>query len=69
MPSLRLLWIAEPPTSGGHETLRDIFLPELNLMVRRVMTVDGDLVVDAPACGPPGRCPRNSVGVRDIACV
>ncbi|MER5520744.1 hypothetical protein [Streptomyces sp. NPDC002763] len=69
MPSLRLLCIAEPPTGGGQETLRDIFLPELNLMVRQVMTVEGDLMVYAAACGPPGRCPRNSVGVRDSACV
>ncbi|MFE4968951.1 transposase [Streptomyces sp. NPDC056660] len=26
-------------------------------------------MVDAVACCPPGRCPRNSVGVRDSACV
>lgn len=42
----------------GLETLKDILLPELNLMVRQVMTVDGNLMVDAVACGPPGRCPR-----------
>jgi transposase len=40
------------------ETLEDILLPGLNLMVRQLTTVDGNLVVDAAGCGPPGRCPQ-----------
>ncbi|MEV2234043.1 transposase family protein [Streptomyces phaeochromogenes] len=42
----------------GLETREDILLPGLNLMVRHLMTVDGNLKVDAAACGPPGRCPQ-----------
>ncbi|MFF9128325.1 transposase family protein [Streptomyces sp. NPDC014889] len=40
------------------ERLEDLLLPGLNLMVRQLMTVDGNLVVDAAVCGPPGRCPQ-----------
>lgn len=40
------------------ETIEDVLFPGLNLMVRRLMTADGNLVVDAAGCGPPGRCPQ-----------
>ncbi|MFE0254290.1 transposase family protein [Streptomyces sp. NPDC059010] len=40
------------------ETLEDLHLPGLNLMVRQLMTVDGNLAVDAAGCRPPGRCPQ-----------
>jgi transposase len=40
------------------ETLKDLLVPGLNLTVRQLMTVDGNLMVDAAGCGPPGRCPR-----------
>jgi transposase len=33
-------------------------LPGLELKVRQLMAVDGNLVVDAAGCGPPGRCPQ-----------
>ncbi|MCT9094303.1 ISL3 family transposase [Streptomyces sp. ASQP_92] len=40
------------------ETIEDVLLPGLNLKVRQLMAVDGNLVVDAAGCGPPGRCPQ-----------
>ncbi|NGO11532.1 transposase [Streptomyces sp. HC44] len=40
------------------ETLEDVLLPGLNLKVRQLMAADGNLVVDAAGCGPPGRCPQ-----------
>ncbi|MFI9749490.1 transposase family protein [Streptomyces collinus] len=40
------------------ETLEDVLLPGLNLVVRQLMTVGGNLVVDAAGCAPPGKCPQ-----------
>ncbi|MET9460044.1 transposase family protein [Streptomyces canus] len=40
------------------ETIEDVLLPGLNLKVRQLMAVDGNLVIDAAGCGPPGRCPQ-----------
>ncbi|MET8081537.1 transposase family protein [Streptomyces sp. NPDC005303] len=40
------------------ETLKDLLLPGPNLMVRQLTTVDGNLVVDAAGCEPPGNCPQ-----------
>ncbi|WP_075033119.1 transposase [Streptomyces mirabilis] len=40
------------------ETLEDVLSPGLNLKVRQLIAVDGQLVVDAVGCGPPGKCPQ-----------
>lgn len=40
------------------ETLEYSLLPDLNLKVQQVIADHGQLVVDAAACGPPGKCPQ-----------
>lgn len=39
----------------GRETREDILPPDLNLIVRQLMTVDGNVMVDAAARSPPGK--------------
>ncbi|MFD3549797.1 ISL3 family transposase [Streptomyces sp. NPDC058655] len=39
------------------ESLRDVLFPGLNVVVRQVTVADGNVIVDAACCGPPGPCP------------
>lgn len=40
------------------ESLEDFLFPGLNLTVRQALLADGNLMIDAAGCGPPGPCPQ-----------
>ncbi|MPY38986.1 transposase family protein [Streptomyces phyllanthi] len=46
-------------------TLEALLFSGVQLRVGRLAFVDGNLMIDAAACGPPGRCPQcDHLGVR-----